>query len=130
MKTTNWRTAAVAVLSLAVLNTGFLNVAQAGVIDTGAMVQTTRDADIANIQAQLAREDVRAQFTRMGVDAADVEARLANLSDSEVASLSQRMEKLPAGGDGLLALIGVTFVVLLILEVVGVIDIFKRAPAR
>ena len=34
-------------------------------------------------------------------------------------------EQLPAGGD-ILALIGVVFVVLLILELVGVIDIFKK----
>jgi hypothetical protein len=40
------------------------------------------------------------------------------------------MQEAPAGGDALLAIIGLTFVVLLILELVGIIDIFKRAPAR
>jgi hypothetical protein len=35
------------------------------------------------------------------------------------------MDQMPAGGD-LLAVIGIVFVILLILELVGVIDIFKK----
>src|SRR5688572_4705042 len=126
----NWRTTLVAVLSLAVLNTGFIQTAQADVIDTSAMVQTARDGHIASIQSQLAREDVRTQLARFGVESSDVESRLAVMSDSELAALSKRMQDTPAGGDGLLVVIGLTFVVLLILELVGVIDIFNRTPAR
>jgi hypothetical protein len=37
------------------------------------------------------------------------------------------MQGAPAGGD-VLALVGAVFVVLLILELVGVIDIFKTVP--
>lgn len=126
MKPSNWRTALAAVLSVAVLNTGMISAAQAGIVDTAAMVQTSRDASLATIQAQLAREDVRAQMDRFGVDAASVDQRLASLSDSELATLAKRMQDTPAGGDGLLVVIGLTFVVLIILELVGVIDIFKR----
>jgi uncharacterized membrane protein (Fun14 family) len=39
--------------------------------------------------------------------------------------LAERMDTLPAGGDAL-AIIGIVFLVLIILEVVGVIDIFKK----
>jgi hypothetical protein len=127
MKNRNWRAALVAVLALAVCNTGFIQTAQAGVVDTGVLVTSTRDAHMATIQSQLAREDVRAQLSRYGVEPAAIEGRLASLSDSELASLSERMEDVPAGGDGLLVVIGLTFVVLIILEMVGVIDIFKRA---
>jgi hypothetical protein len=126
MKMKTWRTGMVSVLSVAVLNTGMLNVAQAGIVDTGAMIQTARDANLLVVQTQLARDDVRAQLTRFGVDAAEVDARLATLTDQELATLSQRMQQTPAGGDGLLAIIGLTFVVLIILEWVGIIDIFKR----
>jgi hypothetical protein len=126
MKSRNWRTAFAAVLSLAILNTGMISAAQAGIVGTEAMVQTNRDASIATIQAQLAREDVRAQMDKYGVDAASIDQRLASLSDSELATLAQRMQDIPAGGDGLLVVIGLTFVVLIILELVGVIDIFKR----
>ena len=126
MNRCNWRATTVAMLSFALLNTGFLQSAQAGVIDTAAMMHTARDAHIAAIHSQLARDEVRSQLERFGVEAAAIDGRLAALSDRELAELSQRMQETPAGGDGLLAVIGLTFVVLIVLELVGVIDIFKR----
>lgn len=126
MKNRTWRAALVAVLALAVCNTGFIQSAQAGVVDTAVLVPSARDAHMASIQTQLAREDVRAQLSRYGVEPVAIEGRLASLSDAELASLSERMDDVPAGGDGLLVVIGLTFVVLIILEMVGVIDIFKR----
>lgn len=130
MRSRNWRAGLVAVLALAICNTGFIQTAQAGVIDTAVMVPGARENHIAAIQAQLDREDVRAQLARHGVQPADIDGRLAAMSDAELATLSKRMQEEPAGGDGLLVILGVTFVVLLVLELVGVIDIFKRAPAR
>lgn len=127
MKRRNWRATAVVVLSVAVLNTGLLQSAQAGVVDTAVMVQTTRDASIASVQSQLARDDVRAQLQKFGVQSADIESRMAVMSDQELAQLAKRMQETPAGGDGLLAVIGLTFVVLLILELTGIINIFNRA---
>ena len=35
---------------------------------------------------------------------------------------------MPAGGIGFLGVIGIAFVVLLVLELVGAIDIFKKLP--
>ena len=61
----------------------------------------------------------------LGVDPAAVDARVARLTDAELRSLAERMDAMPAGGDAL-AVIGVVFLVLLILELVGVIDIFKK----
>lgn len=127
MKKSSWRSTLAALLSLALLNAGFISSAHADVIDTGAMVQTARDADLASIQSQLARDDVRAQLGKFGVAADDIDARLAAMSDSELSALAKRMQETPAGGDGLLAVIGLTFVVLIILEWVGVINIFNRA---
>ena len=77
------------------------------------------------IRAQLTRADVSAQMEQMGVDAATVEQRIARLNDQELHQLAVDMRNAPAGGDAL-ALIGAVFVVLLILEVTGVIDIFKK----
>ena len=62
---------------------------------------------------------------QMGVDASAVEQRVARLSDQELHQLAVDMRNAPAGGDAL-ALIGAVFVVLLILELTGVIDIFKK----
>jgi hypothetical protein len=80
---------------------------------------------MASIRTQLDRADVRAQMEKMGVDAANVDLRLATLSDGELHDLAKQMQNAPAGGD-VLVLIGAVFVVLIILELVGVIDIFKK----
>lgn len=127
MKNSNWRSTLAALLSLALLNAGFISSAHADVIDTASMVQTARAADLSSIHAQLARDDVRAQLGKLGVEPGDIESRLAVMSDSELSAMAKRMQEAPAGGDGLLAVIGLTFVVLLILELVGVINIFNRA---
>jgi hypothetical protein len=66
---------------------------------------------------------------QMGVDAASIDSRLEALSDSELSDLAEQMRTAPAGGD-VLVLLGAVFVVLLVLELVGVIDIFKKVQAR
>jgi hypothetical protein len=115
----------VTVLAVAVVNMGFASVAQAGIVGTSAIVSTARDSDLASIRTQLERADVRAQMEKMGVDATRVDQRLAALSDSELHDLAGQMQNGPAGGD-VLVLLGAVFVVLIVLEIVGVIDIFKR----
>jgi hypothetical protein len=88
---------------------------------------STRAADLATVDAALARDEVRAQFVALGVAPEQVEARVAALTDAELRTLAGQMAELPAGGDAL-AVIGIVFLVLLILEAVGVIDIFKKFP--
>lgn len=101
--------------------------ASAGVIGTQDYLSATdRAGQIASVQASLSRADVRAQLERYGVDTADAAARVASLTDQELTEVAQKMDSLPAGGDGLIVVIGIVFVVLLILELTGVIDIFKR----
>ncbi len=53
-----------------------------------------------------------------------VEERLNGLSTAELMALEGRLDSHLAGGDAI-AVIGVVFLVLLILELVGVTDIFK-----
>jgi len=113
-------------LCLAVLNLGSPLVARAELVGTLQAVESgTRAQDYATVSAALARDEVRDQMTALGVDPAVVEARVARLTDPELRSLADRMEQMPAGGDAL-AVIGIVFVVLIILELVGVIDIFKN----
>lgn len=121
----NWCASVVTVLAVAVVNLGFASVAQAGIVGTSAIVSTARDSDLSSIRTQLERSDVRAQMEKMGVDATRVDQRLAALSDSELHDLAKQMQNGPAGGD-VLVLLGAVFVVLIVLEIVGVIDIFKR----
>lgn len=125
MKLSLWRKCSIAVLSVSLLNMGMMGAATAAIVDTSALVATDRDADLGAIRAQLERADVREQMQQMGVDAAAVEQRIARLSNHELHQLAVDMRNAPAGGDAL-ALIGAVFVVLLILELTGVIDIFKK----
>ncbi len=116
------------VLCLAMLNLGSPLVAQAALVTTLQAVEaSTRAQDVAAVNAALAREEVRAQFEALGVEPAQVEARVAALTDAELRTLAGQMADMPAGADAL-AVIGIVFLVLLILEAVGVIDIFKKFP--
>lgn len=113
-------------LCLAILNLGSPLVANAAMIGTLQAVESgSRAQDLATVNAALAREDVRQQFAALGVAPAQIESRIAALTDAELGKLAGQMSEMPAGGDAL-AVIGIVFIVLLILELTGVIDIFKK----
>lgn len=119
------RQIAVCVLSALVVVTGTPLTARAEIIDTStALAATTRGESLGRIARVLDQESVRERLAELGVDRAAIDARLAALTDAELAAFAERLENAPAGGD-VLGLIGAVFVVLLILELVGVIDIFK-----
>ena len=118
----------VQVLCVPLLNLGTPLVAQAGLIGTLQAVEAdTRAQDLATVNAALARDQVREQFLVLGVDPTQVESRVAALTDPELRMLAGQVAEAPAGASAL-AVIGVVFLVLLILEAVGVIDIFKKFP--
>jgi hypothetical protein len=75
--------------------------------------------------ALFARADVRQQLETLGVDPEQAAERVAALSEQELAEIQRSIDEMPAGGSAL-AVIGVVFLVLIILEVVGVTDIFKK----
>lgn len=107
---------------------GYSLPASAAVISTQqVMAIETRDAQISELQAKLAQDDVRQALVELGVDPQQAHARVASLSELELAQLGGQLDSLPAGGNGALALVGAVFVVLMILEFTGVIDIFKRS---
>lgn len=102
--------------------------AGAAVIGTDQLLaQQDRQARIAGIQTSLARDDVRNALVELGVDPAEAQDRVHALTDAELAQLEGQLETLPAGGSAL-ALIGAVFLVLLILEVTGAINIFHGGP--
>lgn len=100
--------------------------AQAAMVGTEQMVFTgSRDARVSQVQGFLARADVKQQLQDWGVAPEVAEQRVAALSDAELEQLALNIDQQPAGGDAL-AVIGVVFLVLLILELVGVTNIFNR----
>lgn len=109
----------------AMLSLGFAQASQAGVITTYDVTRfEVRQQHAADVEQFFARADVAAELQRLGVAADDVVVRVASLTDQEIAALHDRIEQQVAGGDAI-AVIGVVFLVLLILELVGVTDIFK-----
>lgn len=127
MQIESFRRACVALVSLSIVSLGMQAPAFAGVVSTAEAVSAARgESPRARVDATIARADVQGRLAELGVDAAVIEGRLAALSEQEIATLAEQIESAPAGGDAL-AVIGVLFVVLIILELVGVIDIFKKA---
>jgi hypothetical protein len=108
------------------LTLGLFESAGAGVISTEAAIEIDeRTARIERINSVLARDSVQSQMVRLGVQPDVAAARIASLSDSELAELEARMDELPAGADSALTVLGIVLLVLLVLELVGVTDIFK-----
>ncbi len=127
MQIERFRRACVALVSLSLLSVGLQAPAAAGVVGTAEAIAASRsDGARTTVDAVIARDDVRLKFVELGVDAAVIEGRLAALSDDEIQTLADRIGEAPAGGDAL-AVIGIVFIVLMILEFTGVIDIFKKA---
>ena len=106
---------------------GAIQVAHAATIGNLDFAQhAVRNDRLARIHAFMTRDAVRSQLVTLGVDAKDVDARLATLTDDELAQIDQRIGALPAGGDGFLAVVGIVFLVLIILELCGVTHIFSK----
>lgn len=116
----------VPLVSVALVGAGFSSAVSASVIGTRqAMSAEARAAAESEVRTSLARDDVRQAMLRLGADPTEADARVASLSDAELLRLQGQLDRLPAGGDAL-AVVGIVFIVLLILELTGVTNIFNR----
>ncbi|MGM0534683.1 MAG: PA2779 family protein [Pseudomonadota bacterium] len=117
-------------LLIAALVLGSLPVAAAPASPNSGLV-TTQDAlsaeraqgDRERIHEILARDDVQDQLVAQGVDPAEVEARVAALSDAEAAQMADQLEQLPAGASVVGALFAV-FVILLVTDILGLTNVY------
>lgn len=105
-----------------------LGVAQAALIGTEQVVAPSKsEADRARVAAFVAREDVRDEMRKMGVDPDEATARVAVMSDVEIRQIATRIDKTPAGQSAVGAVIGAVvtiFIILLITDLLGLTDIF------
>lgn len=106
----------------------------AQMIDTNTVIAVQKKiADREQVTDFLGREDVRQVMIQQGIDAVEAQKRVASLSDAELAKISQAMEQLPAGGDGIGTVIGAAvfiFVVLLITDILGLTHVFSFVNHR
>ena len=100
----------------------------AGLITTGevAAAEAKRDtaADRALVLRALQRPEVQARLQDLGVDPQAANARVAALTDQEVATLAERIDSAPAGGNDVLVVALVVFLVLLMTDILGYTNIF------
>ena len=89
-----------------------------------AAMLATDSGQRGEIHRLLERADVQARLEAHGVSAADVKARVAAMTDDEVAQLAARIDSLPAGGESILGAIVLVFVILLITDILGFTKIF------
>lgn len=125
MKSNALREFLVRLLSVALISMGFMQVSSAGMIGTEYLVESdAREASLARVQVLLAKQDVAEQLLAFGVDPAVVAERVAGMTNAELLQIEGTLYNETAGGDAL-GVIGAVFLVLLILELVGVTDVFK-----
>ncbi len=114
-------------LSLAAVTTASLPApVMADLIDTQTLaaqaeVQTQRDA----LRLLVARDDVRAALAERGVNAADLDARINQLTPAELLQIQQQMDALPAGS-GAVSLILSVILIFVLLDLLGATDVFPR----
>lgn len=93
----------------------------AGMVSTDAALAAGSHDRLLNL---LQRADVRQRLEVYGVRPADVQARVAALSDEEAAQLAGDIDRLPAGGADLIGAIIIVFLVLLITDILGYTKVF------
>ena len=116
-------------LILCLLSMGFaLGRAQAAMIGTETVLNSkVQQTERARVNAFLERPKVQTILESQGISPAEARARIACLSDSEVAGLAATVYQLPAGGSAVGALIGagvLIFIVLLITDLLGLTHVF------
>ncbi len=99
--------------------------AQASIVGTEAIVSVAQaQQDRTQIMNLLERKDIQEQLMSHGVTAEQAKARVDSLSDAETHALAGQLSTLPAGGDTILGVIVLIFLVLLITDILGVTDVF------
>ena len=111
-----------------------LGAAQAALVGTDSVVSPSQaEADRTRVASFMARDDIRTELRRMGVDPAEAEQRVAVMSDVEIGQIATRIDEAPAGQDALGTLVGaalLVFIILLITDLAGLTDVFPFVKAN
>src|SRR5210317_727633 len=94
--------------------------AQAGMVGTAKIEQAGFAGQFVDVSGQ--RDWIQARLLQGGVAQAEATARVAAMTDVEIAQIYQRVDEAPAGGNVLV----VALIVFLVLEVTGVIDVIPE----
>lgn len=100
--------------------------AHAGLIGASAVIQHQEQQDTTQqVDQNVLQKSVASRLGELGVNPEHARQRVQAMTNEELQQLVKQLDQLPAAS-GALEVIGIVFLVLLILELVGVTDIFKR----
>jgi hypothetical protein len=103
--------------------------AQAKMINTDEIFkQSQYDLSSKSINSFLDRSEVQKCLVAWGVSPEEAKARIDSLTDEEIENIASRIDRLPAGGDGLGTIVGAAlliFIILLITDILGFTDVFS-----
>lgn len=104
---------------------GFAQTAQASIITTEQVVSSaTAEQNRAKVLASFERADVQVELQKMGIDTDEARARVAAMTDAEAASVANKIDTLPAGGEAIIGTLVFIFIVLLITDILGFTKVF------
>ncbi len=112
-------------LSALTLITGLMSsVAQAAVVSNqDVLMEQQTQYDRQQLSALLQREDAIETLQTLGVDPEMVQERVANMTAEELSAFNAQVDEMQAGGSAL-GVVVLVFLILILLELLGVIDIF------
>lgn len=118
------RMTAIILSALTLFMTLQISVAQAAMVGTQAVVQEQQIRhDRTQINALLQQEQAIEAMQTLGVDPEMVQERVASMTAEELTAFNDQVEQMQAGGSAL-GVIAVIFLVLILLDLLGVTDIF------
>jgi hypothetical protein len=104
---------------------GFTQSVQAAIVSTEQVVTAAAaEQNRAKVAATFERADVQAELQKMGINADEARARVAAMSDAEAASVANKIDSLPAGGDAIVGTLVFIFVLLLVTDILGLTKVF------
>ena len=122
----HFKSSIAACVSAGMILMGTPSLSAAAMIGTETLASQSLRADTeARVQNLLSRSDVQDKLVAWGVDVEKAKTRANAMSDAELQRVASVLDQQPAGG-GVIVLVGVVFVILLILELVGVTNVFTK----
>ncbi len=106
--------AAAVYLTVALFAIGMVPRVEAGFI-TSQPDMGSRAEDVAKIQKVLEMKVITENLEKMGYSKAEVEARLAQMSDQQIHQTASQIDDVRAGGDGLGVVIAILVIIILII---------------
>jgi len=118
------RTPGILSVALALTTVGIQAPAMADMVGTPALaMQAELQMQRNDVRTFMARDDVRQAMLGYGVNAADIDARINNMTESELLQIQNQMDMLPAGGNAVGLILGVILIFVL-LDLLGATNIF------